>query len=145
MEFTIKRKYVSGLAGWLQKQNLGAAQSRERSKFIELLAEEATGIEAVRMDLLKKYAKLDEKGEPEIIKKDDTDHYDIPEAEMVNFTKEMNEYLEGDFTCGGPGLKNRLTVLKEVVLNTPGSIDPNIAPSYDKWCDAFEAMKTDTE
>ena len=135
-----------GLGNWLQTLSLSGQDSRNRTKFVEMLAEEVKENEATRLEILKKYAVLDDKGEPVMVKTGDgKDHYDIPDDKLPEFQTEFIKYLNEDFVCGGVGLKTRLQAVKEIVLNTKVEIDPQIAGDYDSWCDAFDFMTEDTE
>ena len=135
-----------GLGNWLQGLSLSGQDSRNRTKFVEQLAEEVKENEATRIEIIKKYAVLDDKGEPVLIEKEDgSKNYDIPDDKLQDFQKEFSEYLNSEFICGGVGLKTRLEVVKSIVLNTTEKIDPKIASDYDAWCDAFDFMKEDTE
>ena len=141
--FSIQRKYVLGLGRWLQTLSLYGRESRERTKFVELLSEEVKEHEAMRLDILKKYADLDPvTKEPIVITSEDkSEHFQIPDEKLKEFSDEMVEYLEEDFTVSGDGNKQRLKTLKTVVLDTPEKIDPQVAGEYDKWCEAFEKVE----
>lgn len=144
MELTIQRKYLFGLGTWLGSLSLTGQESRNRTKFIEELNEEVKENDLTRVEILKKYAETDKDGELTVTEKEDgTKNYVIPDDKMKDFQKEYVDYLNSDFTIGGPGLKTRLEIIKNIVLNTQEKIDPNTATDYDKWCDAFESMKTE--
>lgn len=146
MEFTIKRKYILGLGNWLQSLSLQGQDSRNRTKFVEMLAEEVKENEETRMEIVKKYAKLDDKNEPVLVEKEGgAKHYEIPDDKMEEFQKEVVSFLEQDATFGGAGMKNRFETVKNIVLNTTEKIGPQIAADYDVWCEAFEAIKTDNQ
>lgn len=143
MTFTIKRKYLLGLGTWLQGLFLQGQDSRNRTKFVEMIGEELKENEETRLEIVKKYAKLDDKKEPILVEKEDgSKHYEIPDDKLPEFQKEFIAFLETDFSCGGPGLKTRLEAVKNIVLNTTVEIDPKIAADYDAWCNAFEAMSS---
>src|SRR3990167_7532413 len=61
---TIQNNLVRPLAEWLGKQALHGAESRQRSRFIKLLAERNDDGEKYRIELCKKHSEKDEKGEP---------------------------------------------------------------------------------
>jgi len=143
MEFTIQRKYLLGLGNWLMQLSLQGQDSRNRTKFVEQLSEEVKEQEETRLEIIKKYATIDETtGEPVLVKKEgQADHYDINDANMPAFEKEISDYLNKEYICGGPGLKTRLLAIKDIVLNTTEKIDGRTATDYDAWCNAFENMK----
>lgn len=145
MTFSIKRKFLLGLGNWLNTLSLFGADSRERTKFVDLLAEEVKENELTRLEIIKKYATLGDENEPIVVEKDGQKSYEISDDKMPEFQKDYIEFLESDFVCGGPGLKNRLETLKKIVLNPDIKIEPSIASDYDKWCEAFESIKEDSE
>lgn len=140
MEFKIKRKYILSLGQWIAGLALSGQQSRNRTKFVEQLSEEIKESELVRIEIVKKYGVLDEKGEPKLVEKDGKNHYDIPDDKLEAFNKEIADYMEQDYVSGGPGLETRLRMVGEIVLETQEKITGDIASDYDAWCDAFEAM-----
>lgn len=143
MELSLKRNQLLPLGKWLNSLSLYGPESRERTKFVELLDEELKEQELTRVEIVKRYCKKEEgTDEPTIITTEDgSKKFDIPDDKLQDFQKELVDYLNTDFTCGGPGLKNRLTTVKTIVLNPGVKIEPENAQSYDKWCEAFEEMK----
>ena len=142
MKFEIQKKYVVGLGTWLQKLTLSGRESRERTKFVELLAADVQENEAMRLEILKKYADVDpETNEPLVIEEGDNKHYNVKDENIPPFTKELAAYLDENFVVEGDGNKNKLKVIKQIVLDTQEKIAPEIAMEYDKWCEAFEKME----
>lgn len=142
MELTIKRKYLFGLGTWLQSLSLTGQESRNRTKFIEEINDEVKENELTRLEILKKYADVDKDGNLEVtVKEDESKHYHVPDEKVAEFQKEYVDFLESDLTIGGPGLKTRLEIVRNIVLNTQEKIDPDFATDYNAWCDAFEAIK----
>lgn len=142
MVFSIKRKYLLGLGTWLQKLSLQGQESRNRTKFIETIAEELKENEATRLEIIKKYAVLGEDGEPVLVTKEDgSKNYDIPDDKLPEFQKEWIAFLDDVYSLGGPGMETRLKTMREIVLNTTEKIDPSIAVDYDAWCEAFENIE----
>lgn len=139
----MQRKYALGLGQWLNSLALIGRESRERTKFVELLSEEVKENEAMRLEVIKKFAEKDDKGEPVIVEGDENKaaHFAVPDDKLADFNKEMLAYLDEEFVISGEGLKNRLMIVKSIVLNTTEKIEPNIASEYDKWCEAFEKME----
>lgn len=140
--FTIKRKYLLGLGMWLQGLSLYGRESRERTKFVEQLAEEVKENEAMRLELVNKYSEKEEDGvTPKLTGEDDKKTYVIPEDKLPEFSKEVADYLDENFVMSIEGNKERLKKVKFIVLDTNEKIDPKIASDYDKWCEAFEALQ----
>lgn len=141
-KFEIKRKYILGLGRWLQGLTLSGRESRERTKFVESLADEVKESEAMRLEVLKKYAEIDpETKEPVTKEENGSVHFVIPDEEMSKFADEMNTYLEDNFVVEGEGNIQRLKVVKNIVLNTDEKITPEFSNDYDKWCEAFEKVE----
>lgn len=137
----LKRKYILGLGNWLSRLSLFGRESRERTKFIETLAEQMKENDAVRIEILKKYADKDESGEPVVVNEEKGAHYSVSDDKMPEFAAEMNAYLDEDFVVEGEGNRQRLKVLKDVIINTDTKIAPEVAAEYDKWCEAFEKVE----
>lgn len=140
--FAIKNRYILGLGMWLQGLSLVGRESRERTKFVESISAQVRDNEAMRLEILKKYADKDEDGELKLIEDEDTKEkmYHIDDKELPEFNKEMNNYLDEDFIISGEGNIQRLKIVKSVVLDTQEKIDPKMAVEYDKWCEAFDAV-----
>lgn len=136
----LQHKYLLGLGTWLNKLTLSGQESRNRTKFVEQLSEQLKENEEMRLELVKKYAVLDEAGEPKIVEEEGRKHYEIDDAKMSDFQKEYTDYLNQEAVFEGEGLKTRLQMVKGIVLNPPVAIEGEIAGDYDKWCESFEAM-----
>ena len=140
--FKIQKKYILGLGNWLNSLSLVGRESRERTKFVEMLAEDSKENELMRVELVKKYAETDATGELVIVKDEkEGEHYNIPDDKMSEFQKEMMKYLDEDFVIQGEGNKQRLNTVKSIVLDTQEKISGQFAVQYDAWCDAFEKME----
>ncbi len=131
-----------GLGQWLSNLSLVGRESRERSKFVETLAAELKEAEETRLEIVKKFAEVDDKGEP-VIKEDDDGktHYSVPDEKMSEFTAELQAYLNENFVVDGEGNRQRLRVVKSIVLDTQEKIEPAQAPEYAIWCEAFEKVE----
>ena len=141
MTLRIKNKYVLSLARWLANLSLSGQESRNRTKFVEALSEQEKENEEMRLEILKKYAEVDEETkELKMVEENGAKHYVIPDEDTAKFTKEFTDYIDQDFIMEGEGLKTRLTMVSSIVLNTTEKIVPELATDYDKWCEAFEAM-----
>lgn len=140
--FTIKHRYVLGLGMWLSKLALIGRESRERTKFVEMLQEDLNEIEKMRLEILKKYADKDDKGELVMIEEEETKSkkYSIPDEKMSEFNNEYMSFLDEDFVISGPGNIQRLKIVKSIVLDTQEKIAPELASNYNVWCESFEAM-----
>lgn len=141
--FMLSNRYVLGLAQWLANLALVGRESRERTKFVEALQEQLKEIDAMRLEMIKKYADKDKDGEPIKIKEEgQEERFSVSDAKLKEFEKEYMEYIdESTFILGGPGNIQRLKIVKEIVLNTEEKITGPLASDYSKWCDAFETIE----
>lgn len=153
MTFTLKKKYLLGLASWLQEQQLAGRKSRHRTRFVDKLREAYTKTNDERKEIGEKYAKKDEKGKPKIKEIEGRNSWDMTKANEDKFYKEIEDLYEEDYKLDiTNALKEEFEAVKDVVLNTnyqfgPGdNTHPSIKSSkiqqaehYDAWCEAFEA------
>lgn len=140
--FTLKNRYILGLGNWLMSLSLYGRESRERTKFVEILSEQLKETEAMRVEILKKYADKDETGELKLIEKDGQKNYHIADELLPEFNKEMNQYLDETFTVEGSGNSERLKKIKFIILDTNEKIDSKIAAEYSVWADAAELIES---
>lgn len=140
--FAIQRKYILGLGKWLQTLALSGRESRERTKFVESIAEEVKESELVRLEVIKKYAEMDEDTKELVLKEENgSQHYVIPDEKLPLFQEEIAKYMDEDFVISGEGNRQRLRTIKSVVLDTQEKIEGDMAIDYDKWCEAFEKVE----
>lgn len=153
--FKLKNRYVLGLATWLNDQSLAGKDSRERTKFVTLLAAHLNETDKDRVELLKKYAEKDEKGEFKMKEENGKQVYDLLPDKLVEFGKEYSELLDEDFIIDIlEGNKSKFETVKRIVLDTDYKFGPreNDTPEekdervklmnqYDLWAEAFEEVK----
>lgn len=143
MNFEIENSYVLGLASWLSELSLEGKYSRARSRFVKLLADRHTETDNFKKEIIKKYAKKNEDGEPVV----ENGNYQIDDKE--SFSKEIQDLYHDTFTVSLD--KNDAMYLKEVVLNTDYKFGPKEndseqeknakirqANDYSEWCKSFE-------
>lgn len=142
----IKNKYLIGLASWLNEQILPGKLSRERSRFIEILSEQLQRVEKDRIELVKKYAKKDDKEQPIV----EDSKYVIEDE--VSFNKEYDELINEEFMIDiTPSTELRYAIIKKMVIDTDYKFGPKLEDSdaekmakirqmqdYEKWCECFE-------
>ena len=58
----IQNRYLLGLASWLNEQALAGRESRERSRFVTIVADQLAVVEKERKDIIDKYAEKEEDG-----------------------------------------------------------------------------------
>lgn len=139
--FKIKRKYLIGLGNWLVSIPLNGKQTRARVRFVNELQDAQSRIEKERLALLNELCEKDEEGKPKLIKDEETgkENFDLSEENTKNFSDQLREAYEEDAEITGPELAPSIVIMRDVVLNYEGDIDPDIAFDYDQWCAAFEA------
>ncbi len=144
MEVKIPNRHILGFASWLNELQLPAIDSRQRSRFVQKLRSELVLIEGAKKDTAKKYANLDEKGEPVVI----NNHWDIPDDKIASFSNEINALLDDSTTI--VLTKDEYDSIKRTVLNTRYVFGPRQedsaeekqakirqADDYVVWCDLF--------
>lgn len=143
MTFTIQRKYLLGLANWLNSLSLAGVQSRARTKFVRVAASALDRVDKERLEILEEYAEKDKDGKPK--KKTDEktgqESFVVPDDKLPEFNKEISELYDQDAELTEPEFSMSLVVLRNLVLNTEEKIGPQIADQYDKWCEAFEKIQ----
>lgn len=153
--FKIKNKYIIGLASWLNELSLQGIESRERTRFVNVLIERINENEKFRTDLLDKYVEKDTDGQ-KIKKTSETGEevWDISEDNSIIFAKEYNDLMDDEYVMDIlDGNKQKLKVVKEIVLNTSYMFGPQEVDSiqekqaklrqmndYEVWCQAFELV-----
>jgi len=145
MKFEIENKYVLGLASWLNELQLEGGFSRARTELVNLLSAKFRKIEEQRIEIIKKHAKKDEKGELELKE-------GKPEIEdNRKFMSDINAlYVK---KCTVQISDKDFALLKTIVLNTSYLFGPKEGDSpeekqaklrqandYNKWCKSFESV-----
>ena len=153
--FKLQNKYVVGLASWLNELSLQGAESRERTRFVNVLIERIQENEKFRTDLLEKFVEKDENGQKKKkVNELNEEVWDIPEDKLTEYVKEYTDLMEDEYVMDIlDGNKQKLKVMKEAVLNTTYTFGPQEVDSipekqaklrqmndYDIWCKAFEAV-----
>lgn len=155
MSFKIKNAFLVGLASWLNEVPLQGSESRERTRFNNILIERIQENEKFRSELLEKYVEKDENGaRKKKMNEINEEVWDMSEENMVLYTKEYGDLMGEEFIMDIlDGNKQKLKVMKDVVLNTTYVFGPKDSDSpqeragkirqmhdYESWCQAFEAV-----
>lgn len=142
----IKNKHLMSLCQFIAALPLGGQESRERTRFIEVVSPRITEMEAERVSLLKKYAEKDDKDQPIMVEDTKTGRtsYDLGDEGMASFTKEYEDYANEEFVLDIlDGNISKVKTIKNLVLNTDEKFNGATAAEYDAWCQAFEALSLD--
>ena len=151
--FKIKNKYIEGLIRWLQGQLLSAENTRARTWFLRILEKQMMEVENQRIELAKKYAKRDKRGEPMvIIAAGGKKVYDLTQESINQLNSDFAQLLEQEFSfqVNEKELFERVSVLvleTQLPFGLMGGEDDNerrvklaIADNYTEWCRAFEEV-----
>lgn len=146
----LKNKHLSLLYRWLSALQLESKESRERTRFLDILEPRIAELDKVRQEILKGLAKKDKKGEPlkrmdEVRKSDGTfeevEVWDLVPKALETFTKEYDEYLEEEFVVDIlEGNKAKVNTVKNLILTSNQKFSGEMAKLYDEWCSCFEAL-----
>ena len=132
----LKNEAINGLAEFLSSEKLSGKISRMRTKFLKLLNESINEIESFRKEMLEKYSKKDDEGNPLI----ENNSYVLEDAETFN--KEYLELMKEDFIIDETNSKREmLQHIKRILENTNTEFEGVKAFQYDAWCEAFENLK----
>lgn len=148
MKVTIKNSLVLSLASWLNELNLIGRESRERTRFVNLLAVRYQETEKFRMEILNKYAQKDEEGKNKVSE----DGKSILLEDSNAYVKEVTELMEDEYVIQ---LDSKVfNTLKHIVLDTTYTFGPKEgqeeqeiqakvrqASEYALWCECFEGKK----
>jgi hypothetical protein len=135
----IKNYEVKEFANFLINLELKGRESRLRTRFVKVLMGRADLIDEEHVELIKQFAKFDDKGEPIIIEIDGVKTYDVPEKEAFN--KEYYALLNEEFILEeNEERKEMLLLLKEVILNCEMTFKGREALEYDRWCEIVEEI-----
>lgn len=154
--FKLKNKYLSGLVQWLAIQQLTGKQSRERTRFINLLQIKLKEIEGFYKGLMEKFIEKGKDGKYSTKKdKDGTEVYTfVTKKEEEEYVKEIDDLNDEEFKIELTEInKEMLTEIKKVVLDTDYKFGPKentprveivkqirLANEYEEWCQSFEKI-----
>ena len=154
----MKARHIGNFATWLNSVQLLGKESRARSRFTKILTDYLSNdVEKQRVEIVKKYAKLDEEGNPSVIIDSKARRiFDVLPEKSEEMNKEYANLLEHSLELHVTDL-NRETIatVKDVVLNSQFVFGPldndseqirqakiNLADNYSEWCESFEKVST---
>jgi len=156
--FKIPKNQLAGLYEWLAAVPLAGRESRERTKFLALLAEGIKELEADRLKIVDQYAELDpETQEKKKVVDNGKEHFVIPDDKQKEFSADIEALYAEDFVLDAlEGNKTKILSVRDILLNTDYKFGPQEgdtpeqkfarireAAQYDIWCTAFEAVSFD--
>ena len=152
----LKNRYLVGLGSWLNELQLAGKESRERTRFVNLIIARIGETDKFREAIVDKYVKKDKNGEKvKKVLENGTEVWDISGTDMKAYEKEYQDLMDDVWNLDVlEGNKEKLKVVQDIVLNTEYKFGPkegntqeekiaNIrqAADYEIWCDAFEEIK----
>ena len=156
--FRMKARHIGNFATWLNSVQLLGKESRARSRFTKILTDYLSNdVEKQRVEIVKKYAKLDEEGNPSVIIDSKARRiFDVLPEKSEEMNKEYANLLEHNLELHVTDLnRETISTVKDVVLNSqfvfgPLDNDPEqvrqakiaLADNYTEWCESFEKLDT---
>lgn len=151
----IKKKYLQGLAIWLNNQSLQGVRSRMRTRFVKDLLQAIKELESERMYLVKLHAKTKKEKGKEVLETEERDgakHYVFKDIKA--FEEDVLSLYNEDFVMSlSPENKEKLEMISDIILTTDEKFGPDRddspeerkrktieAEHYDEWCKAFEDL-----
>lgn len=146
----LKNYLLIPLAKWLMDQELPGRMSRSRNRFLDIIRPRFEEIENTRLELGKKHAKKDEKGNPIEIEQDGVKRFDMTDEGREAFRKDYTEYINEESVFDVTAANEAdMKVVAKVVLETDEKFsdapENPIATHYSEWCTAFEQAKLTPE
>lgn len=159
----IKNRYLRELGNWLVGMSLAGNDSRQRTRFIELIYPRIKEIEeelkAVDKEVKDK-AKKDGKGElvrlnerqkvgadgKVVMDKDGKPvmewDLDISPEDLQKINDDLEKYMDEEFVIDVlDSNKEKVRIVKQIILNTDHKFTGRDAIIYNQWCEAFEAVE----
>lgn len=142
---------IVDLANWLVELKLHGKQSRQRTRFVKILAERVNELNAERQRLFDEYGEKNRKGEFIYVDGEGKESTE-PKAGLrlkmhkgkteEKFNEEFSTYLNEDYVLDvSPQTKDTIYGVREIILHTNEEFSGPMASRYDEWCEAFENIK----
>lgn len=136
----IKNGDVDAFADFLLSFDLGGRESRMRTRFHRLLMERKSLIKEEHAELIRQFAKFDDKGEPYVVEFQGKQAYDI--TDRIGFNREFFLLMNEDFIIEeNEERKEMLMLIKDIILNCQKTFSGRDALEYDNWCEIVEEIK----
>ena len=152
-QLTLKGSFLVPVKGMSLPMFLGSLmlhgkESRERSRFIQILESKVKEIEQERFVFLDKYTKKSKDGKPlffDKMRKETSNPAEGLEYVVENikeYNKEFEEYLSEEYIIDvSPATSATIYTVKDLILNTTKEFQGEDADRYNEWCEAFEGIK----
>lgn len=155
----IKKGFIVGLASWLNELNLSGKESRERTRFVKVLSDEWQKIEEDRKEIISRYVAKEEDGAwkktVDNSSGKEVEVWDLSAEDKDKVTQETVDLYNEEFVLDiTEANKERMALIKEIVLNTDYKFGPKETDSFDEklakmrqagdyenWSEAFESAE----
>jgi len=146
----LKNYLIIPLAKWLMDLELPGRMSRSRNRFLDVIRPRFEEVENTRLELGKKHAKKDEKGNPIEIEDEGIKRFDMDDAGREAFKKDYVEYINEESVFDVTAANEAdMKAVAQIVLETDEKFSDTPesprATQYSEWCTAFEAAKLNPE
>jgi hypothetical protein len=140
MKLKLENRYVALLVPFLQGMRLKGAQSRARSKLLNLAIEAYGSLHESELELLREFAVLGEDGEPVM---DEDGGFTLKDGRAREYLAERGRLFSEVAEIEGGTYASHLAAMREVLLGYDGEMSGDDAALYDALMDAFEEVGTD--
>lgn len=135
----MKNAEVEPLVEFLMSLELKGKQSRLRTRFVKLLAEQVQVIQDEHAELIKQYASFNDDGKPNIVEVNGVQMYDVKERN--EFNKEYGLLLSEDYIVEQTeSIKEMLLLVKDIILDCDMTFSGREALQYDRFCEIAEEI-----
>lgn len=132
MKIKIQNIYLVHVYNLLHGLKLKGQQSRARSKFMKLLERKMKEYQEEMDEIVKRYAKLDDEGNP-IVNDEKYTILDVP-----GYTKELKEVQEEFATIDYSEFTSQVSTVESIMNGLEDELEGDTAEAYDHLLDAFE-------
>ena len=140
MNIKLKNRYLVPLVPFLQGMKLKGAQSRARSKFLNLALGAYEQLHASELELVKEYAVLDADGEP-VCAEDGS--FTLRDGTAKDYVLERGKLFSEVAEIEGGTYTTHLETMQQVLADYDAELDGDTAALYDALMDAFEEEAED--
>lgn len=122
----LKNTYLLGLGMWLNSLSLAGKESRQRTRFVKIIADRVDELKKFREDIIGKYTEekmeleKEKDGSDKEVPKIVNDNYVFKNPEFLKeFNKELEELYDEELVLDkNEGNKSKVDVVSDIVLNT---------------------------
>ncbi|MFF2457631.1 hypothetical protein [Peribacillus simplex] len=136
MQVKIQYKYVIEAINFLSNMNLKGKQSIHRTRFIKHLNEKLKQISEEELELIKEFAGVDEKGNPN---RREDGNFDIKNVD--DFLKQQKEYFQEYYVIEGGDAHGMIKTMKGIIENYDKEVSGKEADTFEHLYTAFENSK----